>query len=360
MLANPIYLRHRTEMAFDPLSDILTLFNTRSLITGGLIAGGDWALSFPQPKAIKFSAVIKGSCWLCLEGAGPPIRMETGDVYLLNGKHPLILASNMAVEPIDAMAFFAGKTGTTRRIGTRDEFRLLGGHVALDPSGRDLLFEALPPVIHVRAGTAEATVIRWLIDQLVQEMATPRPGATLVSGQLAQLMFVQVLRAHISGSAPLSVGWLRAIGDERISPAIQLMHRDPGRNWQLGELAKAVGMSRTTFALRFKAAAGMAPLSYLLNWRMRLAEQALRDGTTPVAVVAQSLGYTSESAFSNAFKREIGIAPTRYRNSARTLDGGMPDEDDVAEAYDITAPAMAEPFKVASGPAGENAPRSPG
>ena len=76
-------------------------------------------------------------------------------------------------------------------------------------------------------------------------------------------------------------------------------------------------MSRTTFAVRFKQAAGVAPLTYLTEWRMRLAERALRERDTPVADLARSLGYTSESAFSNAFKRVMGNAPRRYRSTVR-------------------------------------------
>ena len=95
------------------------------------------------------------------------------------------------------------------------------------------------------------------------------------------------------------------------------MHDDPRRSWHLGELAKACAMSRTTFASHFRTVAGVAPLTYLTEWRMRLAERALRDEATPVAVVGQSLGYTSESAFSTAFKRVTGLSPKAYRNASR-------------------------------------------
>ncbi|MGO8506757.1 helix-turn-helix domain-containing protein, partial [Rhizobium leguminosarum] len=79
----------------------------------------------------------------------------------------------------------------------------------------------------------------------------------------------------------------------RIAPALRLMHGDPGRSWQLGELAKAAGMSRTSFALRVKTVAGVAPLTYLICWRMRLAERELREGSMPVSALALSLGSTS-------------------------------------------------------------------
>src|SRR5262249_43526835 len=134
-------------------------------------------------------------------------------------------------------------------------------------------------------------------------------------------MFVQILRAHLATAGTLTAGWLRALGDRGIAPALRLMHADPGRSWRLDELAKAAAMSRTTFALHFRTVAGVAPLTYLTEWRMHLAERALREENMPVAALAQSLGYTSESAFSNAFKRVTGKAPKRYRTAVRAASG---------------------------------------
>jgi len=111
-----------------------------------------------------------------------------------------------------------------------------------------------------------------------------------------------------------------AVGDRQLAPALKLMHSDPGRSWQLGELAKAAAMSRTTFALHFKEVAGIAPLAYLTAWRMRLAERALREERTPTSVLARSLGYTSESAFNNAFKRVTGQPPKRYRTKSQIVE----------------------------------------
>lgn len=315
----------------DPLSEMLTHLNARSIMSGGLITGGNWAIRFPQPNRIKITSVARGACWLVRDGY-VPIRLEAGDVLLLNGKFSFVLASDLSMEPADAKVLFAGRTGPVARYGEGDDFFYLGGHVALDRDGTDLLLDVLPPIIHVRAGLAEASVVRWLLDQLIHEMASNRPGGQLAATQLAQLMFVQVLRAHIDAAEPMTASWLRAIGDERIAPALRLMHGDPARAWQLGELAKAVGMSRTSFALRFKTVAGVAPLAYLLGWRMRLAERALRDGSTPVASLALSLGYTSESAFSNAFKRMTGVAPKRYRTVAQATEGVDDIDDETAAA----------------------------
>ena len=130
----------------------------------------------------------------------------------------------------------------------------------------------------------------------------------------------KIIRFYLAAATTVTAGWLRALNDERIAPALRLMHGEPGRAWRLGDLAKHVGMSRTSFAMRFKTNAGVAPLTYLQNLRMRIAEQGLRDGKMSVAELAESLGYESDSAFSNAFKRRTGMAPKHYQSVLARMD----------------------------------------
>ena len=281
-------------MQGDPFSEILKFTRAESLVTGGFTAGGRWALRFPAPDKIKFFAVVKGHCWVRIDGEPEAERFETGDVGLLAARRGSVLASDPEVEPIDAMSVFSRAGKSTTVLGDGADFAHLGGHVLLDQASRRLLEGVLPPWIHIRADSPRAAVFRWVLNQLVEERAAALPGAQLASAQLSQLLFIQILRAHLETSGPLPAGWLRALADPRIAPALHLMHGDPARSWGLEELAKACAMSRTTFAQRFRIAAGVAPLTYLADWRMRLAERALRDEDTPVAVVARSLGYTSE------------------------------------------------------------------
>ena len=245
------------------------------------------------------------------------VRVEAGDVFLLSTQRSFVLSSDLVAVPLEAASVFSPNVSDVVNLGGGEECLQIGGFVRLDPASGGFLADVLPSLIHVRAASPHATVLRWLLDQLVHERAAELPGASLASAQLAQLIFIQILRAHLEASGDLAAGWLRALGDKRIAPALRLMHSDPARSWQLEELAKATAMSRTTFVVRFKNVAGVPPLTYLLNWRMRLAERALRAENVPVSALALSLGYTSESAFSNAFKRTIGMAPKRYRDAAR-------------------------------------------
>ncbi|QIY61008.1 AraC family transcriptional regulator [Streptomyces sp. RPA4-2] len=304
-------------MPVDPLSDTLGLMDARCVISGGFTAGGDWALRFPRPDRLKITAVVKGSMWVAVEGMPDAVRLERGDVAVFDGSRAFVVASDPTPDPVDATRLFADTPGPMIRYGGGEDVVFVGGHVELGRAGEELLLHALPALLHVRAAAEEAPVLRWLLDQLLRELTAGRAGADFAADQLAQLMFVQVLRAYLADADALPAGRLRALADERISPALRLMHADPGRPWQLEELARAAAMSRTSFAQRFRAVAGVPPLTYLLDWRMSLARRALRDGETSVSALAQKVGYTSESAFSNAFKRTTGVAPRRYRDVAR-------------------------------------------
>ena len=274
-------------MEGDPLADVLTLASARCVRIGTLKAGGTWALNFPPPQKIKLTAVVKGNCWLAVDGERAPHRLGTGDVFVVPAERSYVLASDLKASRVDGLALFTKATDNVGRVGDGQDFLAIGGHVALDPDRGDLLADVLPPLIHVDASSSEASTIRWLLDQLVKEVTANRPGAVLASKQLAQLLFVQIIRFYLASPTTVTAGWLRALNDERIAPALRRMHGEPGRAWRLGELAKQVGMSRTSFALRFKANAGVAPLTYLQNLRMRLAEQGLREGKMSVVRVGR-------------------------------------------------------------------------
>lgn len=318
MLERAEDLRDSTDMA-DPLTDTLALTEAHCHVSRGFEAIGEWALRYPASHRLKFTAVVEGSCWIEFDELGTRLELETGDVVLFDGRHEFV-KGNADVPVEDAVGAFGATCGPLARFGTGVGPKVVGvgGHVTLNRTGEELLMRALPPVIHLRSTDERAATFRWLLSRLVREASTAEPGASLAADDIAHLLFVESLRACLTEAESLPVGWLRAIADERIAPALRLMHEEPGRAWQLEELARAAAMSRTTFAERFRSVAGVPPLTYLLNWRMRLAERALRDDDTPLAALAHSLGYTSGSAFSSAFKRVNGIAPRRYREAARS------------------------------------------
>lgn len=302
-------------MSVDLFSDILKLARTNALVTGGFTAGGAWALRFPVPKVVKFFAVVKGQCHVLIDGEPEPLLFQAGDVGLLSARRAFTLASDPGVTPVDAMTLFTERCGRKEAVlGDGEDFAYLGGHVLFDPLCGQLLLDILPPWFHVKASSAQADTLRWLLAQLVEEQSHHEPGAELAAAQLAQLLFIQILRSYVKSGVATEAGWLKVLQAPRIAPALAMLHGDPARNWRLEELARGCAMSRTTFALRFREAAGIAPMAYLQAWRMHLARGALRTERTAVAAVAESLGFSSTSAFSNAFRRITGYSPTQYQN----------------------------------------------
>jgi AraC-like DNA-binding protein len=317
MLVSSHFLRESTDVTADQLSEVFDLVEVRGILTGGLAVRGRWVSRAIIRDPLKLIAMVCGRARLTTDGIPAPLALEPGDVAVLNGRSWLELQGGSGdgparqVAPVEADALVR-LDGADRR--TDDV--VIGGRVDLNSAGRALLLQALPPVAHVRASVAAATSLRGSLERLFDEVAGERMGAAFAIRQYGQLLLLEVLRAYVE-QAPLPSGWLRVLTDEQLRPALALMHAEPGKPWSLEELARAAAMSRTSFAERFRIVAGMPPLTYLSRWRMLLAQRALRNGDIRVGSLAFELGYSSEAAFSNAFKRELGESPLRYRFQVR-------------------------------------------
>lgn len=302
-------------MTADHLSDVFDLVEVRGVVSGGFAVRGPW-VSRAAVEGLKFTAMVSGRARLTTDGVPGPVGLEPGDVAVLNNRSWLRMEGGSGDGPPQEIlpeADFA----SARLIGAdRGTDFVVGGHVELNPAGRALLHQALPPLAHVRGSDSAATNLRGSLHRLFDEVRRDRVGSAFAIRQHGQLLLLEVLRAYID-QAELPPGWLRLLTDERLRPALELVHTDPGRPWGLRELAHAAAMSRTTFAERFRTVAGVPPLTYLHRRRMLLAQRALRDGDVPVAALAAELGYASASAFSTAFKREVGESPLRYRYRVR-------------------------------------------
>lgn len=310
----------------DAFTDVLRLVAAQSVFSGGLAAGGDWSVRFRAHGKVKLYAVADGGCWLRVDRKAR--RLEQGDVLLLAGASSFVLGSSRVASPSRESCPVAESRAAVAQVGTGKDCLLLGAIVTLDPASAPFFTSALPSLVHLREASAEASDLRWLIARLDRERRSGLPGAELVASQLAQLVLLQVLRAQLVADDALPPGWLRALRDPRLARAIRAVHDEPGHGWRLEELARAAGMSRARFAAAFKDAAGIAPLAYVTTWRMHVARQQLRERAGSVVEIALGLGYASESAFSHAFKRVVGMGPRAYRET-------------IAQVFETPAPASA-------------------
>ena len=308
----------------DPLSDVLSLLKPRTYVSGGFDIGGDWSIQFPRHRGIKCYAVVSGECWLAVDGIPETARLKAGDCFLLPSGRPFRLASDLALTPVDyTVILAAGRHGGIASYNGGGDFFLVGSHFILDGAHADILLGVLPPIVHIRK-EADQAALRWSLERMRQELCEQRPGGFLVAQHLAHMMLVQALRLHLAEGSGGGVGWLFALADKQMGAAISSIHDDPAHRWTLQALAESAGMSRSTFALKFKATVGASPMEYLTRWRMLLAGDRLANSSDPVSVIALSLGYESESAFSTAFKRVMGCSPRQYsrgRNPVELIAG---------------------------------------
>jgi len=328
----------------DPLSDVLSLLKLRSYICGGFDAGGSWSIQFRQHEGIKCYAVVSGQCWLSVEGVPDAVHLKAGDCFLLPRGWPFRLASDLALAPVDALTIFPAPVngGVALYNGGGDCFSV-GGHFALTGQHADILLGMLPPIVHIRTESDKAA-LRWSLERMRHELRERQPGGFLIAQHLAHLMLVQALRLHLAEGMEGGVGWLFALADKQMSAAITAMHDDPAHPWTLQALAACAGMSRSSFALKFKETVGVSPMEYLTRWRMLLAGDRLVNSGDSVSVIALSLGYESDSAFSTAFKRVMGRSPRQYgrgRNPAApiaaSVAGSLPADQRPASKFSNSA-----------------------
>jgi AraC-like DNA-binding protein len=183
-----------------------------------------------------------------------------------------------------------------------------------DPAAQQLI-RLLPPVIHTDGATAPTQT--WIGDTLrlmTAEVSQLRPGGEAVTTRLADILVIQAIRAWIHADPAAQTGWLGALQDPQIGQAIVAVHRDPGHPWTLASLANQAAMSRSAFAARFTQLVGEPAVRYLTRWRMQIALARLQQGPTTIHELAAQFGYSSEAAFSHAFKRVFGISPGAVRH----------------------------------------------
>ena len=138
-------------------------------------------------------------------------------------------------------------------------------------------------------------------------------GSETVLTKLSELMFIDVLRRYVDTLPSEQAGWLAAMHDTLVGKALSLLHAKPAHDWTIEALAKEVGTSRSVLAERFTNLIGIPPMQYLAKWRMQIAAERLTGNNGNLATIAAEVGYESVSAFSRAFKKITGAAPSAWR-----------------------------------------------
>ncbi|MFI7126985.1 AraC family transcriptional regulator [Nonomuraea sp. NPDC050153] len=305
----------------DVLSDVIALMRTGSPRSARVEWRAPWGQRFPSvPGSAGFQVVLRGSSWL-IPPDGDPIPLSVGDVVFFPRGHGYAMADSPSTpvaepecDPLDdGLGLFASASidGPTDGPVTV----LLCGGYRLDQGRAHPVLIELPDMIHLPAGLGLQTELRAAVEALGAEIQRPRLGADTVVASLLDLLLLYILRAWFEGEhGQCSVGgWAQALADPGISAVLDAVHRDPAHPWTVQELGARAGLSRSAFSRRFGELIGRPPLAYITWWRLATATRLMRESAAPLAEIASAVGYTSEFAFANAFKREYGVAPGRYR-----------------------------------------------
>jgi AraC-like DNA-binding protein len=317
-----------------------------------------WGLRFPPASGPGFHVVLQGTCWLLPGGSDDPIQLGTGDVVYVAQDRAVALADDPS-SPLQIAAPAMDDAWQPQRSHDDDVATtiLMCGSYRFQRARPHPLLAELPPIVHLSRRVGHHAQLSTVIDLLGGELDRRQPGTDALLPSLLDAMLLYILRTWYLEQKPAHVtGWAAALNDPAISAALQQLHHDPIRAWTVEELGHHVGLSRAAFARKFSSLVGRPPLDYLTWWRMTIAGTLLRSSDISLRSVAQRTGYSSESAFNRAFKREYETTPAAYRrhpSSHPQTDGQNWPAPTNAGSYpsgDIGVPEAAAPRPVGSPP----------
>ena len=318
----------------DVLSEVLKVVR----LQGALFYNGEfsapWCVSAHSSRALArqfapsaehviiFHLLTEGCAFVRLEH-GQRETLVAGDLVMIPHGHPHVMGNGSAgpaVNDAEEVAEVIAQGLRLWRIGGGGEVtRFVCGYMACDPELSKVFLNGLPPVFKVSIRNDASG--RWLENSIrfsVDQAGESRAGGEAVLAKLAEVLFVETLRAYIAQLPPGQTGWLAGARDSDVGKTLALMHRNPERPWTLADLAHEVGISRSVLAERFRHYLGETPIAYLTRWRLQLGAQMLTSTSYSVAQIAGDVGYESEAAFNRAFKRQFAAPPARFRNQLRS------------------------------------------
>ena len=281
-----------------------------------------WGLRFPAVGAAGVHVILKGRAWLLAPGDADPILLSAGDVALVRRRKPHGLADDPASSLWDAdlaqprAAEHWPRDGSALDARTRGT-ALIGGTYDLNGARPHPLLESLPDVVHLPARVGLTSDVRTVVELLGAEMDRDLPGVSAATPALARspaaVRDADVVR-EARGPERLGPGGSRPGGRDRACARSSANRRIGGRSRRS---RRESNLSRAAFARRFTSLTGQAPLAYLTWWRMTIAARLLLTTDASHDVIAGRVGYSSEYAFSKAFKREMGVGAVSNRHQQR-------------------------------------------
>ena len=277
-----------------------------------------WGFSIAR-KGTVFHIVAQGTCCLEVKGVAEK-QLSAGDFVVVPRGHAHEMR-DAAPTPVEN--FFdlvkrsaPDKRGAFRAGGDGPVTKLVCGGMQFENGLTDPLLAVLPSMIHVRGkGGAAVPWLESTVAHILEELNSHRAGAEAVVTRLADILFIQAVRSYFDESHLVESGWLAALRDQHIGPAVALLHAHPQQPWTVASLARRMALSRSVFATKFAHLVGEPPLRYLTRLRLNVATTRLRSSNDKLSAIAAAAGYESVAAFTKTFKRHFKMTPGEYRRA---------------------------------------------
>jgi AraC-like DNA-binding protein len=309
----------------DRVSEFLRIFRVRSTIYCRSVMSAPWGFRVKGSAIASFHLLISGNAWLEVDGAEPR-RLAEGDLVVLPHGDDHQLRDDLASEieylddildrspPVEGRLEYGG--------GGASSHIICGGFAIEDPAMRPFL-EDLPRVLHVESRD-ETTGLAAPAAGILEALSAHPLGTPALANRLAELLLTHAIGQYAALSPEAS--WLAAINEPSIAAAIKLIHQEPERPWVVGELAQRVGMSRSSFAERFRVVTGEGPMTYVRKCRLGRVARYLATTNWGLVYIARRSGYESDVSLSKAFKRQFGLSPRDYRIAAQEASNRVPED----------------------------------
>ncbi|ENW80018.1 hypothetical protein F908_02215 [Acinetobacter sp. NIPH 284] len=295
----------------DPLSEIITLLRPRTVSSKLISGAGKWGIYYSAFEQPSFCTILKGSCLLTIQGKEPVILNEGDFVFMpVTPSFTISGFGSVVSEQVDAKN--TSHVTEEVRHGDQDgqpDVLMLGGYFSFDSVDTALFVSLLPQLLHVQSAEKLSVLVQLIRDEFTEQ----RSGREHILMRLVEILLIESLRLMEKVDAP--VGLLRGLAEPRLAEALRHIHGNPSHSWTMDELARKVALSRSTFFERFTNAIGIPPMEYLLAWRMTIAKDLLSQQNLTITQIAEQVGYGSASAFSTAFSRYVGLAPSKFTYS---------------------------------------------
>ena len=301
----------------DAMSDILRMIRLTGVVYFRSDFTQPWGMNIDKSNVAQFHLVARGRCCLYIEDADEMMELMAGDavVFPHGGAHWLADEPDRKMIPGSEVVASIKEKSPVFQDGDDVCTTLVCGHFEFERDIEHPFIEALPKFIHV--SDTEQRQFSWLENAtkvILQETDSGNPGAEVVAERLAEVLFIQLIRSYMI-SREEEEGFLAALNDRDISNALKIMHSMPEESWTLDSISKKIGMSRSSFAERFKKFVGITPIDYLTRWRMQRARDLLVNSELSLGAISKRVGYTSEPAFNRAFKKQFKETPGYMRRS---------------------------------------------